>query len=137
MRKNSVPAAPRYYVLAVQDDRAGLEWLRGVLEHGGCHVTTCTTADAAVAACAKAARAYDAVLLDGLSPGIAVLERLRRTTGGARAPIVCVFPRGEEASRKEALARGCAMGLTRPMSDRELLGAVERLGASRLAESAG
>ena len=128
--KKKLPSPPRYYVLVIEDDPSIRELLRVLLEHHGCHVTACANGQAATAACMKAGRSYDAIVMDMVLPdtsGLALMAQLRQTSGGANAPVLCVSARIDEATRQQAFAKGCAMYLTKPFSGRDLIWALERV----------
>lgn len=84
---------PRYHVLLLAGDPEVREQLRHLLEQGRCHVTACADGRSAWQAGLKAGRSYDVLVvhLPSLTEGgVAALERLRGTTGGASAAVVAV-----------------------------------------------
>ena len=92
------------YVLVVQHDATHLEATRHLLEGAGHHVTAAPDGPAAIALAMKAARPYDAVVVDLALPGMSGLElahRLRAVPGGAPTPVVAIAT-GEVAGRRRA-----------------------------------
>lgn len=114
---------PRY-ILVVQGDPAHREDTRLLLEQVGHHVTTAPDGAAALRLGAKAARPYDAIVIDLALPGMSGLEvahRIGTTPGGAGAPLVGVAPGEITGRRRAALDRWFMACLSEPVSRGRLL----------------
>ena len=64
---------------------------------------------------------YDAVLLDGMMPGLDGLEVLERIRDRSAIPILMLTARGDEADRVVGLELGADDYIAKPFSSRELL----------------
>lgn len=65
--------------------------------------------------------AYDAVLLDGMMPGMDGLEVCRRIRARSNVPVLMLTARGDETDRVVDLELGADDYLPKPVSPRELL----------------
>ncbi len=65
--------------------------------------------------------AYDAVLLDGMMPGMDGLEVCRRIRARSNVPVLMLTARGDETDRVVGLELGADDYLPKPVSPRELL----------------
>src|SRR5690606_23522242 len=69
--------------------------------------------------------AFDAVLLDGMMPGLDGLDVLRRLRhAGSTVPVLMLTARGDEADRVVGLELGADDYVAKPFSPRELLARV-------------
>jgi two-component system OmpR family response regulator len=66
-------------------------------------------------------RAYDAVLLDVMMPGLDGIEVCKRIRARSRIPIVMLTAKGDETDRVVGLELGADDYVTKPFSPRELL----------------
>ncbi|HET6762745.1 MAG TPA: response regulator [Longimicrobiaceae bacterium] len=117
-------------VLLVEDDAAIRGAFTLLLEDCGYAVQAAGTgADALRLA---AAGRPDVVVLDmGLpdTTGVEVARALTASSPDKRIPIVALTGRALESDRDAAFAAGCVRYLVKPVSTRDLLGAIEELAA--------
>ncbi len=107
-------------VLLIDDDARLFELLDEYLGRNGVSLAHAGDGDAGLAA--LAAGGFDAVLLDGMMPGLDGLEVLRRLRrGGDRVPVLMLTARGDEADRVVGLELGADDYVAKPFSPRELL----------------
>ncbi len=118
------------YILLVQRDPSQREATRSLLEQAGHHVTSAADGVAALALAAKAARPYDAAVIDLSLPGLSGLEvahRIRATPGGAGAPLVCVAPGDLEGRQRAAFERWFTACVAEPVARTRLLETLARV----------
>ncbi len=107
-------------VLLIDDDARLFELLDEYLGRNG--VSLAHASDGAAGLAALNAGGFDAVLLDGMMPGLDGLEVLRRLRrGGDRVPVLMLTARGDEADRVVGLELGADDYVAKPFSPRELL----------------
>ena len=113
-------------ILVVEDEpKMGALLERGLGGEGMAVDVASAGEEALVLACATA---YDAVLLDGMLPGIDGVEVLRRLRAdGVWAPILMLTARGEVADRVEGLDAGADDYLAKPFAFDELLARLRAL----------
>ena len=115
-------------VLLVEDDSAIRGAFTMLLEESGYAVETAGTGAEALRLAAH--HQPDVVVLDmGLpdADGVDVARAITASTVGRRIPIVALTGRALDDDRDAALAAGCSLYFVKPVSTRELLGALEIL----------
>ena len=121
-------ASPVRHILAVDDDRTLLNFLRLLLESEGYTVVTATSVREACAA--LAAHRPDLVLCDVRlpdAPPFALLDRLSNAATAALPVLVCSGAVRELEQATERLAQPHVAVLLKPFDIDELLGTVARL----------
>lgn len=107
---------PQPRVLVIEDNRPVRDLLRQSLERVGCKVT----AEANGKAGLKAARREppDLILMDMRLPGLdgpEVLDKLRRTRGLERIPVIGISGYAHPEMKARAFERGCVAFLEKPL----------------------
>ena len=123
--------APAPRVLLVEDDSAIRGAFTVLLEESGYDVETAGTGAEALRLAVH--HQPDVVVLDmGLpdADGVDVARAIATSVTGRRIPIVALTGRALDDDRDAALAAGCALYFVKPVSTRELLGALETLSRS-------
>ena len=106
-------------VLSIDDDARLFELLSTYLgQHG---VALEHAADGQRGLRALADNSYDAVLLDGMMPGLDGLEVLEQIRERSAIPVLMLTARGDEADRVVGLELGADDYIAKPFSSRELL----------------
>ena len=105
--------------LLIDDDERLFELLGSYMEKNGVALEQALDGEAGLAA--LAAGAFDAVLLDGMMPGLDGLEVLRRIRAKSSIPVLMLTARGDEADRVVGLELGADDYIPKPFSPRELL----------------
>ncbi len=113
------------HLLVVEDDRAISDAVVRRLRSEGYAVDAVYDGPAAVDAAHR--RAYDAVVLDVMRPGLGGHEVCRRIQAGRPVPVLMLTARDEEADRLIGLAVGADDYLTKPFSPRELVARIAAL----------
>jgi DNA-binding response OmpR family regulator len=106
-------------VLLIDDDARLFELLSSYLGKSG--VELGHAGDGGAGLDALAAGAWDAILLDGMLPGLDGLEVLRRIRAVSKIPVLMLTARGDEADRVVGLELGADDYVAKPFSPRELL----------------
>lgn len=106
-------------VLLIDDDVRLFDLLSSYLGKNG--VDLGHAADGAAGLRALAEGGYDAVLLDGMMPGMDGLEVLRTIRSRSAIPVLMLTARGDEADRVVGLELGADDYVAKPFSSRELL----------------
>lgn len=106
-------------VLLIDDDERLFELLSSYMAKNG--ITVEHAGDGAAGLAALARGAFDAVLLDGMMPGMDGLEVLRQVRAGSSVPVLMLTARGDEADRVVGLELGADDYVPKPFSPRELL----------------
>ena len=114
---SSLPGPHR--VLLIDDDERLFELLSEYLDKNGIDVDHQPNGTAGLAAAERGA--YDAILLDGMMPGLDGLEVLKRLRASSTIPILMLTARGDEADRVVGLEMGADDYIAKPFSPRELL----------------
>jgi len=105
--------------LLIDDDERLFELLGDYMRNNG--VTLEQALDGKAGLATLEAGAFDAVLLDGMMPGLDGLEVLRRIRAGSSIPVLMLTARGDEADRVVGLELGADDYIPKPFSPRELL----------------
>jgi len=116
---------PRPLVLVIEDNRPVRDLLRQCLERVGCEVI----AEANGKSGLKAARRDppDLILMDMRLPGLdgpEVLDKLRRTRGLERVPVIGISGYAHPEMKAQAFERGCVAFLEKPLVLSEVGGTV-------------
>jgi DNA-binding response OmpR family regulator len=111
-------------VLLIDDDARLFELLAGYLGQNSVGLEHAPDGLAGLRALTE--HTYDAVLLDGMMPGMDGLEVLERIRKRSAIPILMLTARGDETDRVVGLELGADDYVAKPFSSRELLA---RLGA--------
>jgi DNA-binding response OmpR family regulator len=106
-------------VLLIDDDARLFELLSSYLRQNGVDLEHAR--DGAQGLRALAEGGHDAVLLDGMMPGMDGLEVLRRIRERSAIPVLMLTARGDEADRVVGLELGADDYVGKPFSSRELL----------------
>ena len=106
-------------VLLIDDDERLYELLSDYLHKNSIVVEHAANGCAGLAA--LEAGAFDAVLLDGMMPGMDGLEVLRAIRASSSIPVLMLTARGDEADRVVGLELGADNYVAKPFSPRELL----------------
>ncbi|KIG15347.1 Phosphate regulon transcriptional regulatory protein PhoB (SphR) [Enhygromyxa salina] len=106
-------------VLLIDDDARLFELLSGYLTQNGVDLEHAR--DGATGLRALGEETHDAVLLDGMMPGMDGLEVLRRIRERSAIPVLMLTARGDEADRVVGLELGADDYISKPFSSRELL----------------
>jgi len=112
-------SAERLAVLVIEDDAKTAAALRLYLEDGGFEVSVSASGSQGLAAART--RRFDALILDGMLPGLDgydVLELLRRESD---VPVLMLTARSQEDSKLKGLQLGADDYITKPFSPRELV----------------
>ena len=117
-RETGGVTAPELRVLLVEDDEKLARLTARYLERQG--ITADLAMDGESALALARSRAYDAVLLDVMLPGLDGLEVCRQLRAGSDVPILMITARGEEADRVLGLEVGADDYLPKPFSAPEL-----------------
>jgi two-component system phosphate regulon response regulator PhoB len=132
--RGTVEALParKIELFIVGSDRELFDPTTRSLEAAGHRVKLIARGSSAVAACGR--RPPDLLVLDAELPdvsGLDVCRMLRAQPGTAEMPIVMLSPSGSDDDRVAGLEAGADDFLTKPVSARELVLRVERLGVRR------
>jgi two-component system OmpR family response regulator len=106
-------------VLLIDDDARLFELLSSYLRQNGVDLEHAR--DGAQGLRVLAEGGYDAILLDGMMPGMDGLEVLRRIRERSAIPVLLLTARGDEADRVVGLELGADDYVGKPFSSRELL----------------
>jgi two-component system, OmpR family, response regulator len=106
-------------VLLIDDDARLFELLSGYLGQNGVDLEHARDGSSGLRALGD--HSYDAVLLDGMMPGMDGLEVLRRIRERSAIPVLMLTARGDEADRVVGLELGADDYIAKPFSSRELL----------------
>jgi two-component system OmpR family response regulator len=106
-------------VLLIDDDARLFELLSSYLRQNGVDLEHAR--DGAQGLRALGEGSHDAVLLDGMMPGMDGLEVLRRIRERSAIPVLMLTARGDEADRVVGLELGADDYVAKPFSSRELL----------------
>jgi DNA-binding response OmpR family regulator len=106
-------------VLLIDDDARLFELLSSYLRQNGVDLEHAR--DGSLGLRALAEGGFDAVLLDGMMPGMDGLEVLRRIRERSAIPVLMLTARGDEADRVVGLELGADDYVAKPFSSRELL----------------
>jgi two-component system OmpR family response regulator len=106
-------------VLLIDDDERLFELLSDYLKKNSIVVEHAANGRAGLAALEVGA--FDAVLLDGMMPGMDGLEVLRTMRASSSIPVLMLTARGDEADRVVGLELGADDYVAKPFSPRELL----------------
>jgi DNA-binding response OmpR family regulator len=109
-------------VLLIDDDARLYELLDAYLTKNG--VSLSHAGDGRAGLAELDGGAYDAVLLDGMMPGLDGFEVLRRIRADSTVPVLMLTARGDEADRVVGLELGADDYIPKPFSPRELLARV-------------
>ncbi len=114
-------------VLVVDDDPAGVDTLRHLLETEGMQVLQARSAAQALEQAAK--EPFDVVLTDIAMPQLdgKFIKALRRAAGSSDVPVIAVTGLGRPADVKRALDAGFRMHLTKPLTLDRLLTALDEV----------
>ncbi len=106
-------------ILLIDDDHRLHELLTSYMGPHDVHITSAFDGPRGLAA--LEAGTFDAILLDGMMPGMDGLEVCRRIRARSQVPIVMLTARGDETDRVVGLELGCDDYVPKPFSPRELL----------------
>jgi DNA-binding response OmpR family regulator len=106
-------------VLLIDDDERLFELLDAFLGRNG--VALAHALDGRAGLTALETGGYDAVLLDGMMPGLDGLEVLRRIRAGSSIPVLMLTARGDEADRVVGLELGADDFISKPFGVREVI----------------
>ena len=106
-------------VLLIDDDARLFELLSSYLRQNGVDLEHARDGVSGLRALSE--RSFDAVLLDGMMPGMDGLEVLRRIRERGAIPVLMLTARGDEADRVVGLELGADDYVAKPFSSRELL----------------
>ncbi len=110
---------PSTRLLLIDDDRKLYELLASYLGQSGFAVEWAADGPAGLALLGRAS--FDAILLDGMLPGMDGLEVVRRVREKSRIPIVMLTARGDETDRVVGLELGADDYVSKPFAPRELV----------------
>lgn len=106
-------------ILLIDDDQRLFELLTEYFAQNG--IALAHAADGPSGLSAARSAGFDAVLLDGMLPGIDGLEVLRRLRESSTVPVLMLTARGDETDRVVGLEMGADDYIAKPFSPRELL----------------
>ena len=106
-------------VLLIDDDARLFELLSSYLRQNGVDLEHALDGPQGLRVLAEGS--YDAILLDGMMPGMDGLEVLRRIRERSAIPVLMLTARGDEADRVVGLELGADDYVGKPFSSRELL----------------
>lgn len=122
------------HALVVDDDKSNLQVLQAILDPHGWSFTYVPDGQKALAALNQ--RAFDIIFMDVRMPnlnGIKTSALIRRSQAPhANIPIIAVTADVAEATRKQCLNVGMDMFLTKPVSSRAVIEAIEQVRYRRL-----
>jgi len=119
----SPPALSGLRLLLVEDNATNRLIAQGLLGKDGAEIDIAENGAEAVAAVAKAARPYDAVLMDLQMPvmdGMAATREIRHTLGQTRLPIIAMTANALASDRAQCLAAGMNDHIGKPFVLAEL-----------------
>ncbi|MGB3408510.1 MAG: response regulator [Jannaschia sp.] len=118
-------------VLLIEDEPNIATAISFILQRAGWRVST--HSDGATAIEAIHRHAPDVLILDVMLPGQSGFDILGGVRAGARPdlPVLMLTAKGQAKDRERAEALGVSRYMTKPFSNRDLLEAVESLGALR------
>ncbi len=128
----SVAPSLKLRVLLVEDNQTNIEVAREYLNELDCRVTVAMNGIEAIAAYDRSS--FDIILMDLQMPeldGLSATRRIReseRLRGQKRVPIVAVTANAYESDRAQALDAGSDDFLSKPFSDMQLRGMLEKWG---------
>jgi signal transduction histidine kinase/ActR/RegA family two-component response regulator len=138
-RISNVPRLDGLHVLAVDDEPDSLELLKTVLEGAGAHVTTASSAAAALQA--VQATPPDVMVADVGMPGMDGLQLIRAVrqidSPGRSTPAAALTAYARSQDRITSLASGYQMHLVKPIDPIELIVAISALAGRRAEASIG
>jgi DNA-binding response OmpR family regulator len=117
-----------YRVLLAEDEPNIVESLTFLLERAGFEVNA--LGDGSTALEFALSKQPQVMILDVMLPGMdgfEVLRRLRADPGGKDLPVIMLTAKGQREDREAALEIGADVFITKPFSNAEVIGAVERL----------
>jgi CheY-like chemotaxis protein len=126
---------PSQLILVVDDNDAGLELVRFVLEIEGFRVETAGSA-AEVLRRLKA-HTPDLILMDVQLPGqdgLSLTRQLKADPATVQIPIVALTAHAMDGDREQALAAGCSGYLTKPINTRTFGDEVKEFLSAKLPE---
>jgi len=115
-------------ILVAEDERNLVEALSFLMQRAGYEVHVARDGPAAVEMVGRLSP--DLVLLDIMLPGFdgfEVVQAIRRVPGGKRPRIVMLTAKGHERDRRKALELGVDDYVTKPFSNRDVVGRVRAL----------
>ncbi len=119
-------------VLLVEDNQTNIEVAREYLSELDCRVTVAVNGIEAIAAYDRSR--FDVILMDSQMPeldGLSATRRIReseRLKGEGRTPIIAVTANAYESDRAQALEAGSDDFLSKPFTDMQLRGMLEKWG---------
>jgi DNA-binding response OmpR family regulator len=115
-------------ILVAEDERNLVEALSFLMQRAGYEVHVARDGPATVEMARQLSP--DLLLLDVMLPGFdgfAVIEEIRRASGGKRPKIVMLTARGHERDRRKALELGVDGYVTKPFSNRDVVDRVRAI----------
>lgn len=101
-----------YSVLVVEDDQVNLDVLKRFLSARGFFVTGAGSAEDALQL--LAGKAFDAILLDNVLPGMTGLQALGEIVALSKAPVLVMTGHADEELKKDSLLLGARSFLYKP-----------------------
>lgn len=117
-------------VLIVDDSRAEMHQLSGMLEKNGHKVVSAENGDTGVKLAAQ--KQPDVILMDVVMPGLNGFQATRQLSKSEQTghiPVVIVSAKDQETDRVWGLRQGAKAFLTKPVSEKKLLGLIKELTA--------
>jgi DNA-binding response OmpR family regulator len=117
------------HILLVEDDVSLSDWIRDYLSDKGFHVTQCMRGDEAVLLipCLQP----DAVILDGMLPGLDGFDVCKQVRQRYTGPIIMLTARDEEIDEVVGLELGADDYITKPVRARALLTRINKAIAAK------
>ena len=115
-------------VLIVDDSKAETHQLSGMLTKNGHKVVSAENGDAGVKIAAQ--QQPDVILMDVVMPGLngfQATRQLSKSKDTEHIPVIIVSAKDQETDRVWGLRQGAKAFLTKPVSEKKLLGAINEL----------
>jgi len=115
-------------VLIVDDSKAEAHQLSGMLKKNGHTVVAAENGDAGIKLAAK--EQPDVILMDVVMPGLNGFQATRQLSKSEQTghiPVIIVSAKDQETDRVWGLRQGAKAFLTKPVSEKQLLGTIEEL----------
>lgn len=115
-------------VLIVDDSQAEMHQLTGILTRNGHQVVSAQNGDTGIQLAKE--QQPDVILMDVVMPGMNGFQATRQLSKSEQTghiPVIIVSAKDQETDRVWGLRQGAKAFLTKPVSEKQLLGAIKEL----------